>query len=64
MTFCHAQDRAGKLAIYNMQGVNVATVDLSTSGTTTLDLDLESGIYIAVAQYADGGCERAKFIKQ
>ncbi|OUN74035.1 hypothetical protein B5G10_03150 [Barnesiella sp. An55] len=47
-----------------MQGVNVATVDLSTSGTTTLDLDLESGIYIAVAQYADGGCERAKFIKQ
>lgn len=64
LTICHAQDRAGKLAIYNMQGVNVATVDLSTSGTTTLDIDLESGIYVAVAQYADGGCEKAKFIKR
>lgn len=64
LTICHAQDRAGKLAIYNMQGVNVATADLSTSGTTTLDIDLESGIYVAVAQYADGGCEKAKFIKR
>lgn len=64
LTICHTQDRAGKLAIYNMQGMNVATVDLSTSGTTTLDIDLESGIYVAVAQYADGGCEKAKFIKQ
>lgn len=62
--FIHAQDRAGKLTVYNMQGVNLATADLSASGTTTLSLDLENGIYIAVAQYADGSCEKVKFVKK
>ena len=64
LEFIHAQNRTGKLAVYNMQGINLVTADLSTSGTTSLDIDLESGIYVAVAQYADGGCEKAKFIKQ
>ena len=63
ITFNYAKGKRGILSIYNIQGLNLLSTELTECGQTAIStLPIEKGVYIAFAKYDDGSHEVAKFI--
>ena len=63
VTFNYAKGKRGTLSIYNIQGLNLLSTELTECGQTAIStLPIEKGVYIAFAKYDDGSHEVAKFI--